>query len=303
MLRCGAGLGSAAESRYEHPVAPRLLPLTFCSEGTLQTRESLLELLSGPPPEADWLVPNLIPKGSLIAMCGLEGVGKSVFAYTLTAAVGSGLPILGRDTVASRVLYIDEENGHRDRRAYIYRAWVGLGRPDKDLLNANLAIHGFALSISEMDWYIKLRDMAAEFKPALIIIDTVTPACRIKDENSNGEAAIAANKLRGVMNVAGPDCAALIMKHLRVNRDTGQVDMRGAKFWKGTVDAIWYHRRPGGRPRKDGLYKTYIRPEKVRAFGLQTEIEIDAQRIEGRDGLVLHGTDREIEDKKTGWDE
>lgn len=248
-------------------------------------------------------MPNLIPKGSLIAMCGLAGVGKSVFGYTLALALGSGCQILGRDTKPARILYVDEENGHRDRRAYVYRAWVGLGRPDKQVLAANVAIHGFALSTGDLPWDVTLRGIASDFKPNLIVVDTVTPAFRIKDENSNGEAAIAAQKIRGVMNSAGSDCAALIMKHLRVNHDTGQVDMRGAKFWKGTVDAIWYHRRPGGRPRKDGLYKTYIRPEKVRAFGLQTEIEIDAQRIEEGAGLVLVGTDRPIEDKKTGWDE
>lgn len=270
---------------------------------SLQTRESLIDLLSGPPPQAEWLIPNLIPKGSMIAMCGLEGVGKSVFGYTLCAALGSGLQILGRDTQPSKILYMDEENGHRDRRAYLYRAWVGLGRPSKEVLAENLAVHGFALLSSTADWYITLKALAASHKPDLIVIDTVTPACRIKDENSNGEAAVAANKLRGVMNSAGADCAVLIMKHLRVNRDTGQVDMRGAKLWKGTVDAIWYHRRPSGRPRKDGLYKTYIRPEKVRAFGLQTEIEIDAQRVEDGAGLILSGLDKPIEEKRTGWDE
>lgn len=228
----------------------------------------------------------------MIALCGLAGVGKSVLGYTLAMALGSGRPILGRPTEPCRVLYIDEENGHRDRRAYIYRAWVGLGRPDKHLLAENVAVHGFALSTSETPWDGCLRSLAAANRPIVTILDTTTPACRIKDENSNGEAALAAQKIRGVMNLAGLDASVILMKHLRVNPDTGQVDMRGAKAWKGAVDAVWYHRRSAGRPRKDGLYRTYIQPEKVRAFGLQNEIVIDAERIEGGNGLILHGTDK-----------
>lgn len=233
----------------------------------------------------------------MIALCGLAGVGKSVFGYTLALALGSGNKIFERPTEPSRVLYIDEENGHRDRRAYIYRAWIGLKRPEKVPLAENVAVHGFALSASDLPWDGCLRGLAAALKPALIVIDTTTPACRIKDENSNGEAALAAQKIRGVMSLAGPDASCILMKHLRVNPETGQVDMRGAKAWKGAVDAVWYHRRAAGRPRKDGLYRTYIQPEKVRAFGLQTELVIDAERVEDGNGLVLHGTDKPLDDE------
>jgi len=259
--------------------------------------------LSGPPPHADWLVPNLIPKGSMIALCGVAGVGKSTFGYTLCMALATGTEFFGRPLVPSRVLYMDEENGHRDRRAYIYRAWVGLGCPNHVDLAQFIEIHGFALTTSSGSWDQQLRALADSFKPHLIVIDTATPACRIKDENSNGEAAVAAQKLRGVMNIAGSDCSMLVMKHLKVNHETGQVDMRGAKFWKGTVDAILYHRRPGGRPRKDGLFRSYIRPEKVRAFGLRNEIVIETHWIEDDKGLVLTGRDEPLDEKKPGHDE
>lgn len=239
----------------------------------------------------------------MIAHCGLAGVGKSVFGYTLALALGSGTQFMNRPTTASRVLYLDEENGHRDRRAYVYRAWVGLGRPNREILDGNVAIHGFALSTCDGQWDRQLLSLTETIKPHLIVIDTATPACRIKDENSNGEAAQAAQKLRGICNSGFSGCSMIVMKHLRIDPKTGAADMRGAKAWKGSVDAIWYHRRPQGRPRKDGLYKSYLRPEKVRAFGLRTEIEIDPARIEGENGLVLNARDKEVEDKKTGFDE
>lgn len=259
------------------------------------TRDSLKDLLNGIPPAPEWLVPDLIPKGSMIALCGLPGVGKSVFGYALSLALGSGLPILNRRTKPSRVLYLDEENGHRDRRAYVYRAWVGLGKPDPAALDENVAIHGFALTTSATSWDGQLRVLAAEAKPDLIIVDTATPAFRIVDENSNGEAAIVARKLRGIMDSTSPDCSMLIMKHLRVDAE-GRADMRGAKFWKGTVDGILFHKRMRGRAKADGTYKTKISPEKVRAFGLRTFIEISAEYTPCGQGFILQGVDRPLED-------
>ena len=267
------------------------------------TRDDLSILLSGPPPQPDWLIPGLIPKASMIALCGLAGVGKSVFGYTLAVAMAAGLPFLGRQTTPARTLYMDEENGRRERRAYIYRAWVGLGRPSVPAIVDNMIVHGFALSTSQFPWDAQLRILTQEAKPDLIVIDTATPACHIQDENSNSEASMAAQKLRGVMNLAGPDCSMIVMKHLRVDHKTGHVDVRGAKFWKGTVDAILYHRKPVGRPRKDGYHRSYIRPEKVRAFGLRTEIIIDARQIEDGNGCVLEGKDQEIEEAKPGQGE
>lgn len=119
-----------------------------------------------------------------------------------------------------------------------------------------------------------MRVTAEAFKPDLIIVDTATPACHILNENDNSEASIAAQQIRQAQDASGHHCAALILKHLRVDQHTGSVDVRGAKHWKGAVDAIWYHLFRPGRPRGDGWRNTHIRPEKTRAYGLKDELLI-----------------------------
>lgn len=227
-------------------------------------------------------------------LCGTEGVGKSALGYCMSVALSSGLPVLGRQTTPARVLYVDEENSSRDIAAYLYRAWRGLSAPPIDAVERNLCIMKGSLNEAGDQWAKVLTHAAAVHRPDLIIIDTVTPSCRILDENSNGEAAIAARKLRLAQEAAGPDCTMLIYKHLRIDHKSGRMDVRGAKLWKGTVDAVAFHTRLRGRPRADGMYRTAIRPEKIRAFGLHTKIIIDPALV--NDGLVLHSTDAPISD-------
>jgi AAA domain len=245
----------------------------------------LFDLLTKPAPKPSWLVTDLLTRGSLVALCGVAGAGKSVFSYTLATAIASGLPFLGRDVTKGRVLYFDEENGPADLRPYLYRAWAGHGSPDPRHLAVNLHVENFTLSSRPDAWGATMYDLARAIKPALIIIDTATPACHIEDENDNGEAAAAAAKIRLAQSAAGPDCTTIILKHLRIDAQSGKADMRGAKFWKGTVDAIWYLRRSAGRPRRDGLVNTFLEPEKVRAFGLTNTLVI-TPRPEGK-GIAL----------------
>ena len=255
---------------------------------------NLFELLTAPPPKPAWLIPDLMTRGSLVALCGVAGAGKSVISYTLATAIASGSPFLGRAATQGRVLYFDEENGLPDLRPYLYRAWAGHGSPDPAKLATNLHVENFTLSGRPDAWGAVMYDLARAIRPSLIIIDTATPACHIKDENDNGEAAAAAAKIRLAQAAAGPDCTTLILKHLRVDPTTGKADMRGAKFWKGTVDAIWYLTRMQGRPLRNGLSRTALDPEKVRAFGLQRGLIITPQMV--GDGLALEARERANKD-------
>jgi hypothetical protein len=225
----------------------------------------------------------------MVMLCGTEGVGKSALGYDLAVTIATGGIFLNRQTATSRVLIMDEENSLRDLRAYLYRAWAAHGQPDIETLIANLRIEQGTLTAAGDRWAHTLVGAIAAFKPGLVVIDTVTPACQIEDENSNGEASIAARKLRLAQESGGPDCTMLLYKHLRRDHKSGHLDIRGAKFWKGTCDGIYYHTRTRGHPRADGLYRTMLRPEKVRAFGLRHKIIIDP-RFDG-EGLILDSAD------------
>lgn len=242
-------------------------------------------------PDPDWLIPNTIHKGNLVLLAGLAGIGKSLFCYTLANSLATSTHLLNGSAPPCRVLYCDEENGRADLMAYARWTWRGLGSPGRDLLDSNLRIESRTLSSSNA-WNVVLRQLCDEFKPDLLILDTTTPACHVKDENDNAEAAAACQQIRVAMDASGPHCAALLLKHLRVDSKTGRMDVRGAKHWKGAVDGIWYHLFSPGRKRADGWRNTYIRPEKARAYGLHETIHI-TPHSEPRQ-LVKLGIERRI---------
>lgn len=215
----------------------------------------------------------MIHKGNLILLCGLAGIGKSFFSYSLANALATGSKFIGQKMPTKKVLYIDEENARADLAAYARWTWRGMGSPSRDLLKANLIIESRTL-LGSPNWAAVLLEKAYTHKPDLIIIDTATPACHIKDENDNAEAAQATQAIRIAQDGAGPQCAVLVLKHLRIDSATHHLDVRGAKHWKGAVDAVWYHLYTRGRKRADGWRNTYIRPEKSRAYGLKDHLLI-----------------------------
>lgn len=209
-------------------------------------------------------------------LAGLAGIGKSMFCYALANSLATATRLLDGASPPYRVLYFDEENGRADLSAYARWTWRGLGSPPRDMLESNLRIESRTLSGSNA-WNVTLRQLASEFKPDLMILDTTTPACHIKDENDNAEASAASQQVRLAMDASGPNTATFLLKHLRVDTKTGKVDVRGAKHWKGAVDGIWYHLFCSGPKRADGWRNTFIRPEKSRAYGLHHDIVIRPQ--------------------------
>jgi RecA-family ATPase len=224
-------------------------------------------------PEPEWLIPEVLHKGHTILLAGMAGIGKSMFAYMMANALATGSAFAETISPARRILYFDEENGRADLAAYARWTWRGLKCPSRDLLRENLRIECRTLAASEK-WGLTMRQIAAEHKPDIILIDTATPACHIQDENDNAEASAACQQIRLAQDHSSPDCASIIFKHLRLDTQTGKVDIRGAKHWKGAVDGIWFHMLRSGPKREDGWRNTLIKPEKRRAYGLQHELHI-----------------------------
>lgn len=236
--------------------------------------KNLADIVTRPSRPPDWVVPGILHKGTLVVLAGQPGVGKSVLSLSLAVAKASGYPFLGRDLTRGRVLYFDEENSQPDFEEYLRWAWRGLGRPDPTLLE-NLQMERFSLAekSSSFEGHFRyMRECATQFQPELIILDTATPACQIKDENDNAMATSAIQHLRAVQQAASGSCM-LILKHAKVDTEHGTHTVRGAKAWVGATDATIFHM---GTPTKrvDGLRDSQLVPEKVRAFGLQETLKI-----------------------------
>ena len=53
------------------------------------------DLADQPVPERDWLVPGLVPSGTVTLLGGDGGTGKSLVTLQLAAAIALGTPWLG----------------------------------------------------------------------------------------------------------------------------------------------------------------------------------------------------------------
>lgn len=235
------------------------------------------DVLTAGPIKPDWLVPDILCKGSMIILAGDAGVGKSMLSYSLALALASGSRFLDRQLVADKVLYFDQENSLADSNAYHRRVWVGMGKPSMELLDANLCLLHFAVNGNP---HAGMIQAATEWKPSLIIIDTANSTLGIDDENDNAKASKAIKILRAVREASGRlDCAMLILKHARLSHDKqGREyrDIRGAKTWKAELDGLIIHTAMRGRPPGEGRYRnTCLWPAKSRAFGLLHSIEIE----------------------------
>lgn len=234
------------------------------------------DILTKDPIQADWLVPGILCKGSIIVLAGDAGVGKSMLCYSLAIALASGGKFLGQQVKIERVLYFDEENSRADSDAYHRRVWLGLGSPSTELLDTNLFLHHFSLSDS---FELEMCAAASQLKPGLIVIDTANAACKIDDENDNAKASRAIKAIRNVRQSTGrPETTVLILKHARLTHDKHgreHRDIRGAKTWKSELDGLIIHTAARGRPARHGRYRnTFLWPAKSRAFGLVESIEI-----------------------------
>lgn len=235
----------------------------------------IAELLLGEDPPVEWLIPDFLPRGSLIALAGEPGTGKSFFTYSLAVALSTGIPFLGFDPEngPKRVLYFDQENGRADCVQYLRWAWQGASRPNPALLTANF--HFAPFQLGGPDWPLKMETGVLTYKPDLIVIDTATPCFNIEDENDNGEATQIINTIRRLMGLVTPTATCIVLKHAKLRAEDSKYTLRGAKAWEGAVDGVLFQTKKQGRPRKDHLNNTILTPAKVRAFGLREPLTIN----------------------------
>lgn len=246
----------------------------------------------GPP---EWVVDRFIPRDTVTTLVGLEGIGKSSLSYSLALSVSLGVPFLGRSTTQLKVLYFDSENSLPDFGEYLRQLWIGLGRPDTEVLDAHLQIEHFSLGLG---WQKVFQHQCKQWQPGLVIVDTANACFSIKDENSNAEAAEIINFIQSSRPARA---SVILMKHEREPKEGMGKSVRGAKYWLGAVDQVVYLHRQVGRPvgptpvgtaeREEGrLHRTKLVPAKHRAYGLDEVINITPEQILtpfGK-GLIFH---------------
>jgi hypothetical protein len=201
-----------------------------------------------------WLVKDILPAASFVAIYGKPGSGKSFAALYLAAGVASGRETFGKETKPGHVVYVAGEGGaglKRRRDALIQQH----GLPD------NLPIHFVK---AQLNLSTSLEDMEALFAairersvtPSLIILDTFARIF-IGDENSAKDVGACIAILGAIQ--AEFNCCVTIIHHSAKNNDQ---TMRGSSALLGAVDTELHCERVSADASKERIGALTITKQK-----------------------------------------
>lgn len=179
----------------------------------LKTRFKPLDF-TGPEPELNWFLDEIIHTGDVGLLMGEPGIGKSWISMGLAVAVAQNQRVyLGRKLnypENSKVLIVDEENPS----LLVRRRLRQLGLDDEGASRMRYLSHQGVRLDRHPDW---LLEEAAAFEPALIVLDSLT-RFHSKEENNAGEMSKLYND--GIKPLAKEVGATVIVLH-HVNKSQG----------------------------------------------------------------------------------
>ncbi len=176
-------------------------------------------------PVPDPLIDGMLYRGTLAAIYGPSGIGKSFVAMSMALSVASGSWWQGREVRKGPILYVAAEGsfGLAKRR----QAWMDHERVynvDGDMWLPR------AVNLLDPDWAAGLVELAKDVGPHLTVIDTVARSMQGGDENASrdmGALICAADALRFATGTT-----ALLVHHTPRNAD----NLRGHSSLEGAVD-------------------------------------------------------------------
>ena len=173
-------------------------------------------------PNETYIVKHMIAPGNVCVLLGHPGAGKSTLAPYLAYAVAQGRPVFGMRTKTGRTLYIAAE----DVRGVEKRIGA-LGRRYGD--TDDCAVIGCG-NLREPAAQAEVFATVAEFKPALIVLDTLAAAFAGLDENASQDmgAVVAFGR-----TLAASGAAVMFVHHPAKN---GDGTPRGHGVLNGTLE-------------------------------------------------------------------
>lgn len=187
------------------------------------------EALWADPGRVEWLSEPLIPVGRLVSLYSPPGVGKSLLALQVAAAIASGAPVLGGPTRRTPVLYLDYENVALDVRDRL----LDMGLGPADLTGLHYWSFPEIPPLDTPEGGKALVDQATKNGAGLVVIDTLS-RCVQGEEN---EASTMLNMYRcTLMPLKAKGIAVLRLDHTGKDENKGQ---RGTSAKSGDVDLVW----------------------------------------------------------------
>jgi RecA-family ATPase len=213
---------------------------------------------SGAPPARRWIVRDWIPRGTVTALYGDGGVGKSLLAQQLLTSTALSLPWLGMETSGGRALGImcedDDDELHRRQTAINASLGVEMAHLENLRLVSRVGENNVVMTFAQRtgigeltEAFYRIDRTCAQLRPALVVGDTIA-------DFFGGSEIDRGHVRQFVQNAWGNiarkhDCAVLLCGHPSASGINTGSGTGGSTAWSNTVRSRLYLSRP---PAKDG---------------------------------------------------
>jgi RecA-family ATPase len=205
-----------------------------------------------PVPERQWLVPGLIPARDVTDLAGDGGLGKSMIALQLCAAVVTATDWLGHIPTPGPALYIscEDEIDEIHRRLAVIVKSRGFELADLtdlhivDLTDADrteLAAPDSKQRLALTDLFDKIAALVASLRPRVVVIDTRADVFG-GDEVNRTQVRYFVRALRRLC--FRHDTAVLLLSHPSVAGMATGTGQSGSTAWGNSVRSRLYLERP-----------------------------------------------------------
>lgn len=219
-----------------------------------------------PLPSVPFYIKGWLPKQGRLEIYGEDKAGKSFLAMQLARCIGSGLPFLGIETEAARVLYLQFElgeqilQGRMKSTGYEYpNVYVGTS---------------FSLKVDRKDGREQVIRAMDDIEPQVLILD---PLYKILegDENDARDVLQAIDFLDSLINIY--NCSLVIMHHPGKDISKGG---RGSSVLSGWHDTVVEFRKlkqivEAGEPRHLKLTPRLMRHAELPIEGIEIALGSD----------------------------
>lgn len=209
--------------------------------------------LVGEPPPREWLVPNWLPRGTVTALYGDGGVGKTLLAQQLANCLATGGDFMGLAVPKGRALGVfcedDKDELWRRQNAIERASGITLRAQVSDLFlwprvgHDNVLVNFDMTGLAKAGAFLeKLRARVAEMRPDLLILDTAADLFGGNENNRTQVNQFVKHVLGGFVVDFG--CTVLLLAHPSMSGLSSGSGAGGSTAWNNAVRSRWYLSRP-----------------------------------------------------------
>ena len=198
----------------------------------------LVEYATIERPSIHWLIPDLIPKPSMLLLLGEPFAGKSFLALQLALCLAQGKPFLHRPARQSRVLYLQFDTSElvwKERLLALQKAHIDLSgpiymvHPDDNRRNMHILLP---------EHQAFLRECLRAAEPDVIIIDVLREIHSVDEQDST-----AMKQVGDAIMHLFHGYSVVIIHHTKKLDSEKPIEVinssRGSSYMPGKADATW----------------------------------------------------------------